>query len=83
MGMPMASLEMPPARFSRLRGALEILRLRHTQATVLVDANGQQLREIEAIQVHHLAPGRDEVVDELFLRVGTRIDFSQSAELRV
>ncbi len=39
--------------------------------------------EVEAIKVHHLVPGRDEVVDELLLRVGTSVDFSQGAELGV
>ena len=34
--------------------------------------------EIEAIKVHHFIPGRDEVVDELLLRVGTSIDFGQA-----
>src|SRR5258708_6259058 len=39
--------------------------------------------EVEAIEVHHLVPGRGEVVDELLLRVGASVDFSQGAELRV
>src|ERR1700729_530290 len=40
-------------------------------------------REIEAIEVHHLRPRADEVVDELFLRVRASVDFRQRAELRV
>jgi hypothetical protein len=44
-------------------------------------ANGS--RKVEAIQVHHLVPGRDKVVDELLHGVGTSIDFSQGAELGV
>jgi hypothetical protein len=39
--------------------------------------------EVKAIKVHHFAPGRDEVVDELLLRVETAVGFSQSAELGV
>ena len=39
--------------------------------------------EVEAIQVHHLVPGRDKVMDKLLLRVRTSIDFSQGAELGV
>ena len=39
--------------------------------------------EVEAIKVHHLVPGRDEVVDELLLRVRTSVDFGQGAELGV
>ena len=39
--------------------------------------------EVEAIKVHHLVPGCDEVVDELLLPVGTSVDFSQGAELGV
>ena len=34
---------------------------------------------IEAIKIHHLVPGRNEVMDELFLPVGTSVDFHQRA----
>ena len=39
--------------------------------------------EVEAIKVHHLVPGRDEVLDELLLRIRTSIDLSQGAEYGV
>ncbi len=39
--------------------------------------------EVEAIKVHHLVPGRDEVMDKLLLRIRTSIDFSEGAELGV
>ena len=39
--------------------------------------------EVEAIEVHHLVPGRDKVVDELLLGVSTGVDFRQSPELGV
>ncbi len=38
-------------------------------------------RKVEAIQVHHLVPGRHEVIDELLLRVRAPVDFRQGAEL--
>ena len=43
----------------------------------------QRSRKVEAIQAHHLGPGRDKVLDELVLSVGASIDFSQGAELGV
>src|SRR4029077_1094831 len=39
--------------------------------------------DVETTKVHHLVPGRDEVVDELLLSIGTSVDFRQCAELRV
>jgi transposase len=39
--------------------------------------------EVEAIQVHHLVPGRHEVTDELLLRVRASVDFRQGTELGV
>ena len=39
--------------------------------------------EVEAIEVHHLVPGRDEVLDELLLRVRAAVDLRQGAELGV
>jgi hypothetical protein len=41
------------------------------------------LDKVEAIKVHHLVPGRHEVIDKLLLRVRTSIDFSQGPELGV
>jgi len=43
----------------------------------------QRSRKVEAIQVHHLGPSRDKVVDELLPGVGTSVHFSQGAELGV
>ena len=40
-------------------------------------------RQIEAIKVHHLVPGRDEIVDKLLLRILTAINFGQSPKLGV
>src|SRR5262249_19626802 len=39
--------------------------------------------EIEAIGVHHLGPGRHEILHERLFRVRTRIDFGEGAKLRV
>ena len=43
----------------------------------------QRLREVEAVGVHHLGPGRHEVLHELLLRVRAGIDFREGAKLRV
>ena len=40
-------------------------------------------RKVEAIKVHHLVPGRYEVMDKLLLRIRTSVDFSEGAELGV
>src|SRR5438094_59909 len=40
-------------------------------------------RKVVAIEVHHLGPGPDEVLDELRLRVRASVDFRQSPELGV
>ncbi len=40
-------------------------------------------RKVEAIKVHHLVPGRYEVMDKLLLRIQTSVDFSEGAELGV
>ena len=37
--------------------------------------------EIEAIKIHHLVPGRDEVLHEGLLGIVTSIDFSDGAQL--
>src|SRR5262249_4051062 len=39
--------------------------------------SGDHSREVEAIEVHHRIPGRDEVVNELLLCVVTSVDLSQ------
>ena len=41
------------------------------------------LHEIEAVGVHHLGPGRDEVLDEFRLGVGRTVDLGECAQLRV
>src|ERR1700738_4868894 len=38
-------------------------------------------RKVVAIEVHHLGPGPDEVLDELRLRVRASVDFRQSPEV--
>ena len=43
----------------------------------------QRLREVEAIKVHHLVPGRDKVVNKFLLRVRASVHFRQGAELGV
>jgi hypothetical protein len=43
----------------------------------------KRLSEVEPIEIHHLVPGRDKVVNKLLLRIGTGVDFGQCAELRV
>jgi hypothetical protein len=61
-----------------------LARLRlHDLSISRTDNEGQRSRKVEAIKVHHLIPGRDKVVDELLLSVGTSVDFSQGAELGV
>src|ERR1017187_299025 len=40
-------------------------------------------RKVEAIEVHHLVPGRYKIMDKLLLRVRACIDFSQGTELGV
>src|ERR1700730_9609108 len=40
-------------------------------------------RKVEAIEVHHLGPRRDEVLDELRLRIRASVDLRQSPELGV
>src|SRR6266851_7613246 len=40
-------------------------------------------RKVEAIEVHHLGPGRDEVLDELRLRIRASVDLRQGPELGV
>src|ERR1700729_1928872 len=38
---------------------------------------------VEAIELHHLAPSRDEVADELLFRVGGSVDLGEGAQLRM
>ncbi len=41
------------------------------------------LGEVEAVELHDLGPGGDEVLEGLLLGVGARVDFREGAELRV
>jgi hypothetical protein len=41
------------------------------------------LREVESIEIHYSVPGRNKIVNEFFLAIGTGVDFGQRAELRV
>src|SRR6185312_10395431 len=41
------------------------------------------LGEIEPVRVHHLCPGRHEVLDEFLFRIGRGIDLGECAQLRV
>ena len=40
-------------------------------------------RNVEAIEIHHLVPRRNEVLHKLLLRVAACVDFRKSAQLRV
>src|SRR5712691_6562253 len=40
-------------------------------------------RKVEAIEVHHLGPRRDEVLDELRLRIRASVDLREGPELGV
>lgn len=42
-----------------------------------------RLRQVKAIEVHHLVPRGYKVMDELPLGISTAVDFCQGAELRV
>jgi hypothetical protein len=48
---------------------------------VRLRARRRRSSNVEAIEVHHLAPRRYEVLDELLLRVVASIDFRQGPEL--
>jgi hypothetical protein len=58
---------------------------------VCLSANGRfeldavRLRhgKVEAIEAHHLIPGRYEVMDKLLLAVGTAVDLGEGAELGI
>ena len=43
----------------------------------------RSVSKVEAIEIHHLVPGRHEVIDKLLLRVVTGIDFRDGSKLRV
>ena len=72
--------------FLQLRGDFDAAKYRgeHERSQAMARSDKRQRsRKIEAIQVHHLIPGRDKVVDELLPGVGTSVNFSQGAELGV
>src|SRR5580765_8577018 len=50
---------------------------------VLVESFLTALGEIKAVNVHHLSPYGDEVLNKLFLRILTCIHFRNRSELRV
>ena len=56
---------------------------RHTYYCSPASTACQRSGEVEAIKVHHLVPGRYEVLHELLLGVLTCIDLGQSPELGV
>jgi hypothetical protein len=39
--------------------------------------------QVVAVRVHHLGPGRGEILDEFLLGVGLPVDFGERAKLRV
>ena len=39
------------------------------------------LSEIESIEIHHLVPGRDEITNELLLRIRASINLGQRTQL--
>ena len=41
------------------------------------------LGEVEAVEVHDLVPCRDEILNEFFLGIGSRVDFGYGAELGI
>src|SRR5437016_5545592 len=49
-------------------------------ASIAFEPEYQLLSNVEAIKVHHLGPGRDEVVHKFFLTVGAAVNFGQCAE---
>ena len=55
--------------------------LEAAQKSSLTPAPGADSRQVEAIQVHDLVPGRHEVTHEHLLGVAARIDLRQGAEL--
>jgi hypothetical protein len=53
---------------------------RRDQLFFLCAGTFSQLK-VETIKVHHLVPGRYEVMDELLLRVRTSVDFGKRSKL--
>ena len=45
--------------------------------------HARQRSKVETVEIHHLGPGRGEVIDELFARIGRRIHFGNGAQLGV
>ena len=82
----MAPMGSSPFRGKRRRYAIRWNRLL-TAFSPLCHKSSKTLmlrsRKVEAIQVNHLIPGRDKVVNELLLRVGTSVNFREGPELGV
>ncbi len=55
----------------------------HLRCLYFPDVDPPESRAVEAIQVHHLVPGRHKVMDKLLSRVRRRIDFGHGAQLGV
>ena len=51
-------------------------------ATIRIDTS-PRLGKVEAIEIHDLVPCSHEVMHEAFLRVITRVDFSDGSELGI
>src|SRR5438874_8325441 len=49
-------------------------------ASITFEPGCRRLSNVEAIKVHQLVPGRDEVVYKFFLTVGAAVNFGQCAE---
>ena len=52
-------------------------------SSIGIGLRAQRSSYVEAVEVHHLVPRRDEVVNELGFRIRTRIDLGQSTQLGV
>ena len=74
-----------PRRQTRCHSATKLDLRKHKRAAHRWTALSFRLRsrEVEAIEVHHLVPGRHKVTHEDLLRVAARIHFGERSELRV
>ena len=74
MGVTWSKFQRMPAPVGRCLNCLQNLSL---------DPEPIGSPKVEAIQVHHLIPGRYKVMDKLLLGVRTSVDFRQGPELGV
>src|SRR5208283_1883219 len=70
----------PGVKRTMLQYSIQKLRIERTRQAC---RNPNQSSQVETIQIHHLDPGRDEVLDELLPRVRAPVDLGQGPELRV